>query len=318
MSEAYYRPVSIEAIDPDIFPAMPLYLRRDGNHVLYKGPEQRFSGTDRIRLEKNNVEFLYVRTGDLEALTEQLETGLPAMLGREDIDGKAKGKILYQTAINYLDDLFTDPERAGNRDRCREMAANFVRYVAGERRALAAIAAVVPHNYYTFVHSIQVTVLTLMLHAELGHPGDDPVELAVGSLLHDFGMAFIPRDIINQPHSLKDVEYLKIKQHPQLGYDYLEKLGVYGETPLAVVRLHHERVDGTGYPLLLKGDAIPRAVQLVSLCDVYCALTTDRPYRKATGHSDAVRLMREELRGAFDREMLRNFETQMGTVLENG
>ncbi|BDV41963.1 hypothetical protein GURASL_08860 [Geotalea uraniireducens] len=318
MNEAYYRPVSIEAIEPDIFPAMPLYLRRDGNHVLYKGPEQRFAVTDRIRLEKNNVEFLYVRTGDLEELTEQLEASLPAMLGREDISGTAKGKILYQTAINYLDDLFTEPERTANAARCRDIAASLVRYATTERRALAAIASVVPHNYYTFVHSIQVTALALMLHADLGHPGDDPVEVAIGSLLHDFGMAFIPREIINQPHSLKDVEYLKIKQHPQFGYDYLEKLGVYGDTPLAVVRLHHERSDGTGYPLQLKGNAIPHAVQLVSLCDVYCALTTDRPYRKATGHSDAVRLMREELRGAFDREMFRNFESLMGRIVENG
>lgn len=316
MNEAYYRPVSIEAIEPDIFPAMPLYLRRDGNHVLYKGPEQRFAVTDRIRLEKNNVEFLYVRTGDLEELTEQLEVSLPAMLGREDISGTAKGKILYQTAINYLDDLFTEPERTGNAARCRNIAASLVRYATTEQRALAAIASVVPHNYYTFVHSIQVTALALMLHADLGHPGDDPVEVAIGALLHDFGMAFIPREIINQPHSLKDVEYLKIKQHPQLGYDYLEKLGVYGDTPLAVVRLHHERCDGTGYPLQLKGSAIPHGVQLVSLCDVYCALTTDRPYRKATGHGDAVRLMREELRGAFDREMFRNFESLMGRIVE--
>jgi len=98
---------------------------------------------------------------------------------------------------------------------------------------------------------------------------------------------------------LSDVEYYKIKRHAQLGYECLQEIGGFSEISLLAVRHHHERYDGDGYPLALKGEAIPRTAQVMAICDVYSALTADRVYRQAVSHARALEIMSSEMPGAF-------------------
>lgn len=308
MKDHYWRAISIDCIDPDYFPAVPLFMKTSGNYVLYKDAERQFSAADRSRMERTCTDFMYVRSGDMEQIAAYLETSLKEMLAREDLDSARKGRILYQTSINYLVDAFEAPEQASNLERCRQLIAHLMEYVGKDPNALKTLQTVVGHNLYIFTHSVQVAALNLLAHEKLYKVDPDELQdVGIGSLLHDYGMIFVTNEILNKPDALSEVEYYKIKQHTQKGHDFLKDCRCFSDVSLTVVRHHHERFDGNGYPLGLKGDRIPRSAQLSALCDMYSALTLDRVYRKAVSHQEAVRMMREESGKAFNPDLLSEF-----------
>ena len=308
MKDSFCRPISIESINPVFFPDIALFIRSGGNYVLYKPHDRKFTDDERVRLERNNVEFLYVRTGDMETISDYLEGSLSDMLKRQDLSSRSKGKILYQTSVNYVTDVFETPEKTFNVSRCRSLVKHLMSYIASDPNSLDSLQSVIAHNYYIFVHSVQVTAMTLLMHAELYQVDrDELIDVGIGSILHDFGMIFISNDILNKPDALSDIEYYKVKQHTEKGYQFLKEGKVFSDISLSIVRYHHERYDGNGYPTALKGNNIPRSVQVTTLCDVFCALTTDRVYRKAISVSDALKAMREDSKGAFNEELFQRF-----------
>jgi HD-GYP domain-containing protein (c-di-GMP phosphodiesterase class II) len=142
------------------------------------------------------------------------------------------------------------------------------------------------------------------------------IDVGLGSILHDFGMIFITDKVIDKPDALSDVEYHKVKQHTQKGYEYLKENGLSSEVALSIIRYHHERYDGDGYPTALKGDDIPRSAQLTALCDVYSALISDRPYHRASSPTNALKIMREEAdNGHFNVELFNRFEGVMSAQI---
>uniref|UniRef100_C6DZN9 Metal dependent phosphohydrolase n=1 Tax=Geobacter sp. (strain M21) TaxID=443144 RepID=C6DZN9_GEOSM len=307
MKDHYWRAISIDSIDPDYFPSVPLFMKTAGNYVLYKDAERKFSSADRSRMDRTGTEFMYVRSGDMPEISAYLEKSLKEMLTRDDLDSERKGRILYQTSINYLVDAFEAPEEASNLERCRQLVQHMMSYLSNEPHALKSVGSVVEHNLYIFSHSVQVAALSLLAHDKLFqvHP-DELVDVGIGSMLHDYGMIFVTNDILNKPDALSDVEYHKIKQHTQKGYEYLKDSGKFGDMSLTIVRHHHERYDGNGYPTGMKGDQIPRSAQLSAMCDMYSALTLDRVYRKAVSHQEAIKAMRAEA-GAFNAPLLASF-----------
>jgi len=137
---------------------------------------------------------------------------------------------------------------------------------------------------------------------------DEMIDVGLGSLIHDYGMTFITSEILEKNDALSDIEYWKVKQHTQKGYEYLKRSGNYSEIVLNIVRYHHERYDGNGYPTGIKGDDIPRSGQVAAVCDVYSALIMDRPQRKANSHTDAIKIMRDETKnGGFKLELFNHF-----------
>lgn len=308
MNDLYWRAISIDCIDPDYFPSVPLFMKTSGNYVLYKDAERKFSDADRSRMERTCTDFMYVRSGDMEQISAYLEKSLKDVLSGDDLDSERKGRILYQTSINYLVDAFEAPEEASNLERCRQLVQHMMAFIAADVNALAAIGSVVSHNLYIYVHSVQMMALNLLAHEQLFNVDpDELVDVGMGSLLHDYGMIFVTSDILQKPDALSDVEYYRIKQHTQKGYEFLSDTGSFSDVPLTIVRHHHERFDGNGYPCGLKGDQIPRSAQLSAICDTYSALTLDRVYRKAVSHQDAVKAMLEDSGKAFNPELLQGF-----------
>lgn len=307
--ERYWRAISIDSITPEYFPSVALFLKTSGNYVLYKDPDRMFTLADFSRLERTYTEFLYVRSGDMEVLNEFMENNIAGMLARNDLSSIAKGRILYQTSVNCVIDMFESPETAGNLLRCRNLVQNLLQYVASDPQVLESLKTVVDNNFYIFAHSVQVAALSLLIHEKLFELApDEMVDVGIGSLLHDYGMTFITNEVLEKNDALSEIEYWKVKQHTREGYEYLRCCGNYGEIVLNIVRYHHERYDGNGYPTGLKGDSIPRSGQVAAICDVYSALIMDRPQRKANTHADAIKIMHDEAKkGAFNIELFDKF-----------
>ena len=151
---------------------------------------------------------------------------------------------------------------------------------AARFRAAASLAkAVDARDVYTGSHSERVADLAARIATRLG-VGREQVELTrLAGSLHDLGKLAIPEEILRKPGPLSEAERLVLERHPQIGFRMLESLGV---DPVAEwVLHHHERWDGRGYPLGLKGGTIPLIARIISVADTYDAMTSDRSYRKA-------------------------------------
>jgi putative nucleotidyltransferase with HDIG domain len=137
-------------------------------------------------------------------------------------------------------------------------------------------------------HSHGVVALALSVGDALGLEGRDRRNLEFGALLHDIGKIRVADEIINKPGKLTDAEWALIKRHPVDGQEMLERVGgVLADVGL-IVRHHHERWDGGGYPDRIAGEAIPLAARIICACDAYSAMTTNRSYRPAMPVADAI------------------------------
>ena len=300
-----YVPVSIESIQADIFPDVALYINSGGKYILYKSHGRNFSSLDAARLMENNVEFLFVSPADLEVITTFMENNAERVLNDDSMLAKTKGKIIYQTSLNFVGDIFEHPEKVSDFARSKRLVENLLHYLASDKESFNSLESVMSHNYYTFVHSLQVTALSVLLHSEaymLSH--DEMLDVGIGTLLHDFGKIFVSQEILTKEGKLTAAELETYRSHPEAGYQYLKKNTKIGDIALGVVRYHHERNNGYGYPEGLKGPAITRSAQVGAICDVYCTLTIDRSCRKALSSSIALHIMKQEMKGAFNDRLL--------------
>ncbi|HZU40979.1 MAG TPA: HD-GYP domain-containing protein [Solirubrobacteraceae bacterium] len=158
---------------------------------------------------------------------------------------------------------------------------------------------------YTGEHCKSVVTLALAVGAELGLPHDRERNLEFGALLHDVGKIAIPKDIINKAGSLDAREWTIIKTHTLEGQKMLDRVGGFMREVGLIVRSHHERWDGTGYPDGLAGREIPIESRIIACCDAWNAMRTDRAYRKALSHDQALAEMRSASGTQFDPDVVR-------------
>jgi putative nucleotidyltransferase with HDIG domain len=152
---------------------------------------------------------------------------------------------------------------------------------------------------YTEEHTRRVALRAVQVGEELGLTGGRLRALATGALVHDIGKLSVPDEILQKPGPLTDDEFEIIKRHPEWGDRMLVDLG-FGEEIRHLVRSHHERLDGSGYPHGAEGSLISLDVRILAVCDVYDALISTRVYRDAWSHERAVSLLREESGTSFD------------------
>jgi putative nucleotidyltransferase with HDIG domain len=145
---------------------------------------------------------------------------------------------------------------------------------------------------YTYEHSKDVAELAAEIARKLGLHEDQIEQIRSAAIIHDIGKIGVPDEILRKPGPLSADEWEVMKRHPDIGADLIKDLEMY--TDIAeIVRHEHERWDGSGYPKGLKGEEIPLGARIVAAADIYNALTTDRPYRPAYSHEEAVRMLRE-------------------------
>ena len=145
---------------------------------------------------------------------------------------------------------------------------------------------------YTNGHSTRVAKYTAMLTRELGYDQETVEKYYSIALMHDIGKIGIPDEVLNKPGKLTPEEYAIIKSHTERGYEVLKNISLMPEIAIGA-RAHHERPDGKGYPLGLKGNAIPRVAQIIAVADTFDAMYSDRPYRKRMDFDKAVSIIKE-------------------------
>ncbi len=162
-------------------------------------------------------------------------------------------------------------------------------------RTLQSLAtALEARDDYTRGHSQRVCDLSLMIGKQMGIGPEALEELRVGTILHDIGKIGVPDAILNKPGRLTDEEFVTMKQHPVIGYEICKPLRL-SEGVLMIIRNHHEKLDGSGYPDGLKGGELPLSLRIVCVADAYDAMSSRRPYR---GVMDIQSVLSELSKGA--------------------
>ncbi|MDV3458058.1 HD-GYP domain-containing protein [Sphingomonas sp. HF-S4] len=166
---------------------------------------------------------------------------------------------------------------------------------------------------YTYMHSVSVCALMVNLARQIGLDEDQVRSMGLAGLLHDVGKMAVPDEVLNKPGRLTEEEFALIRAHPEQGHAMLEHGEGVTQEVLDVSLLHHEKVDGSGYPYGLKGDAISLAARMGAICDVYDALTSDRQYKQGWTPLKAATEM-HGWQGHFDRDLLFKFFRGIGVV----
>ena len=165
---------------------------------------------------------------------------------------------------------------------------------------------------YTYGHSKRVSEVAIKIAKNIGLPPDIINWIRLASLLHDVGKIGTPEDILHKGEELNTDEMSRIKEHPLVGAKMIEHIQRLREIAKWILH-HHEKYDGSGYPAGIEGNNIPLASRIISIADVFDALTTDRPYRKSFTKEEAIRIVRESIGVYFDPDLLEHFEKAVST-----
>lgn len=178
--------------------------------------------------------------------------------------------------------------------------------------ALISLARLKTVDDYTYMHSVAVCAMMVALARQLGLDEAQTRSAGLAGLLHDLGKAVMPMAVLNKPGKLTEAEFAIIKSHPVEGHKMLLGGVNVDSLMLDVCLHHHEKTDGSGYPKGLKGDEISLFAKMGAVCDVYDAITSNRPYKSGWDPAESLRKMAEWANGHFDPQVFQAFVKSMG------
>lgn len=191
------------------------------------------------------------------------------------------------------------------------VAERIVESVTRDAAAMLNVTRLKTKDEYTYVHSIAVAALLIHFAQTLKLPDEEVSALGLAGLLHDIGKMAVPKALLDKPGKLEPPEMAVLRHHPEKGHALLSAGGGLPAVVLDVCLHHHERCDGRGYPEGLRGDQLSLAARMSSICDVYDAVTSQRPYKRPWSPSEALSRMRS-WSGHFDVELLDRFIESIG------
>ncbi|WP_310387327.1 HD-GYP domain-containing protein [Roseateles sp.] len=201
--------------------------------------------------------------------------------------------------------------KAIDTDQCLPLVEDIANSIARNPSALISLARLKTKDDYTYMHSVAVCALMVSLARQLGLDDEQAREAGLAGMLHDVGKMAMPLDILNKAGALTDAEFTVIRSHPVRGYQLLKDSGGVPASALDVCLHHHEKMDGTGYPEKLKGEQISLLARMGSVCDVYDAITSTRPYKSAWDPAGSIQRM-AQWTGQFDPAVFKAFVICVG------
>jgi len=243
------------------------------------------------------------------ATPPRADTGATAELGAE----LQRASALVNKSREAVSSLFAEARmgRALDAEKCLPLVDEIASSVWRNPGAIVSLARLKTHDDYTYMHSMAVCALMVSLGRQLGMDEASAREIGLAGMLHDMGKAMMPLDVLNKPGKLTDDEYAIMKTHPQHGFELLQEGKGVGAVALDVALHHHERPDGRGYPHGLSGDALTRVARMGAVCDVYDAITSNRPYKSGWDPAESVATM-ASWAGQFDNEIFQAFVRSLG------
>lgn len=263
-----------------------------------------------------------------EAVHEEVETAPVEMIVQSSPDEKqvrpqakrvstqqefAQANRIIKESEKAVSSMFTDV-RMGKVVRGEDLMPVVDEITASIRRnesALISLVRLKSKDDYTYMHSVAVCAMMTALARELGLSETETKQAGLAGLMHDLGKATISLDILNKPGALTDREFDLVKKHPEQGHALLLQAEITDPVTLDVCLHHHEKIDGSGYPKALKADQISLFAKMGAVCDVYDAVTSNRPYKAGWEPGMSIKRM-AQWKGHFEPNVLAAFVKSIG------
>ena len=216
-------------------------------------------------------------------------------------------KSFYENMESKIEHLFANPESLETIKNTQEIVSGMIDLIVKDDFVIASLVTILTYDYHTHTHSLNVSVYALCLGKYIGLKKSDLLNLGTAALLHDIGKSKIDNNIINKNGKLTTKEFREVKNHPYYGLVMAKKIGITNKDILSGIHLHHEKIDGSGYPRGLKKDAIPLYARIISICDAFDAISTRRSYKDSMGTFDTLIMMKKEMSNSFDSRIINSF-----------
>lgn len=283
-------PISLERAPLSAFEGIAVYLRVRDPHfktrttfTLYCSPRVDFTSDHRLRLGAHGVQFVYIPIADQQRFRQQTEATLLETVDDPGMSVSVKSEIVYETSVELVNELLPEPRKLAESPRIEKLSRAVTMLVLNDRKAFAHLFAASHHDFYTATHMVNVGTWMVPLAYALGHRrSDELTRICRAGLLHDIGKMHIPAAILNKKGRLSDEEWRIIQSHPEQGSKYLEQFKDIHPVIHRVVREHHERLDGSGYPSALAKEQIHPISRICAVVDSFDAMTALRPFKERT------------------------------------
>jgi HD-GYP domain-containing protein (c-di-GMP phosphodiesterase class II) len=243
-----------------------------------------------------------------ETVQKVVPEGLREMIRDPNLAPEKKSRAVQQYSKEMMKNLLESPT-AENIGEVMTTISEIVDLIVTDDETNNYLLNITSHDFATYTHSVNVGILSISLTKALYRQSDghDMHALGAGFFLHDLGKTRIDLSIINKPGKLNDQEWKEMRQHPDHGFKILTETDKLNKESRIIVLQHHERNDGSGYPLGIKGDDIHPYGRICSVADVYEALTSIRPYKPQMPPFEALRIMQKEMLHHFHRDVFERF-----------
>jgi putative nucleotidyltransferase with HDIG domain len=315
MPDQKYMSIPLSALQQGSTTDFDLYIRngKDGKPLLYRKAGLSFSEEAYTRLLDRNISTIWVCMSDQDCYRRYVEEHIGQILADQSIPLQQRSKVLYGSAQEMVKEILRDPRAGGVLKRSARMVESMVAFMYRESKSFQHLMGVTSYDYYTYTHSVDVFVYSIALAQKLGWNEQDVFSLGQGAVLHDVGKSRISPEILNWNGPLSDEQWVIMRQHPAHGEEILREQGETSEGVLDVVRHHHEKLTGKGYPDGLPAEAITPAARIAAIADIFSALTTNRPYKKAMGTFEALKLMKDRMEEELDARYFQVFVQLLAT-----
>ncbi|WP_243358132.1 HD-GYP domain-containing protein [Fundidesulfovibrio terrae] len=311
MSEQKYLPISPLLITHGDAFSFNVYLKNKTSqaYVLFAASEK-MTDRHKISLVENDVSELYIDLGDSKRFEKYIYENYGKVLSNEGIPLSVRAEIFHDHSTSLSREVFATglpgnvvpPEMLEKIE--RTLTSNY-EFLVSNSGAFKSVARLIDHNYKTYSHCVNVSVYTLVMLVQLNRFDAIETDAGVGAFLHDIGKQLIPNEILDKPARLTDAEFDTVKKHSQFGFSIAKQSGL-PDVACECALKHHEKLDGSGYPLGLAEDDLPYYAQAVTIADIYDALTAERPYCRAYTPFEALKIMAKDVdRGKLDKHIFK-------------
>lgn len=295
-------PISTLILRTDTSSDFKVYLYNNNQYVLYTSEKDSFTKNLKQKLYDNGIEWVYVPLEQKQAYDQYITENFETILNDSEIPVKERSKVFLESSNSLIQNIFESKLPAGlSKDyleKVQEIVCNSMDFL-NLQEAMANIGKLISHDYKTYSHCVHVFTYTMALLNNHDFSQQDKIDVGIGALLHDIGKSKVPRRIINKPGKLDADEWEMMKKHPVFGMGLCSNLPLSHLT-LKSILFHHEKFDGSGYPTGLQAESIPYPIRFLTCCDVYDAITSNRPYAHAENSFSALKIMRNFMHGSFD------------------
>jgi HD-GYP domain-containing protein (c-di-GMP phosphodiesterase class II) len=303
--------INISEAKPEMKVAKTIYSR-EGKPLLRKGT---------ILTDKYISKLIYMRIKNLyidlevedvnEVVTQHLEF-TEFRNAKTLVKDTFPDIISYETrqlAENVVKDIMDNCKmgRIVNTKIAKEVVEKIANEVIGNSKIISKLADIRVLDDYTFTHSVNVCILSIACGVNLKIDRTEVIHLGIGALLHDIGKVKVPLEILNKPGELTEDEFNQIKKHSYYGYELLRSFPYISAAVASVALQHHERFNGSGYPNGIEKKEISKFAQIVSIADMYDALTADRVYKKAILPYEASEIILASSGNSFPPDLVKAF-----------